>query len=82
VASDGQTVLLGGLIKENLSDTVVKVPILGDIPVLGHFFKTTSTGGDRTELVVMITPHIIRNSFHIDEMRDAIFKSLKNIEKL
>jgi general secretion pathway protein D len=79
-ASDGQTVLLGGLIKENRSDTVTKVPFFGDLPVLGHLFKTTSLGGDRTELVIMITPRIIRNRRHIDEMRDAIFKSLNNIE--
>lgn len=81
VAKDGQTILLGGLIKENNSDTVLKVPILGDIPILGYLFKTTSTGGDRTELVIMITPHIIRNSFQIDEMREAIFKGFKSIEK-
>ncbi len=80
VALDSQTILLGGLMKENKSDTEVKVPILGDIPYLGYLFKTTSTGGDRTELVIMITPHIIRNSFAIDEMRDAIFKSFKSIE--
>jgi general secretion pathway protein D len=80
VAMDGQTVLMGGLIKENRSDTVVKVPILGDIPFLGNLFKTTSLGGDRTELVIMITPHIIRTSYQIDEMRDLIFKSFKSIE--
>ena len=45
VALDGQTIILGGLIRENNSETVNKVPILGDIPVLGHLFKTTSIGG-------------------------------------
>ncbi|NIA11251.1 MAG: type II secretion system secretin GspD [Nitrospiraceae bacterium] len=80
VAADGQTVLLGGLIKENKSQTVTKVPLLGSIPVLGYLFKSTSKGRDRTELVVMITPHIIRNTEQIDDMRDAIFKSFEHIE--
>ena len=79
VAADGQTVLLGGLIKENKSNTVTKVPILGDIPILGYLFKTTSKGSTRTELVVMITPRIIRNTQQIDEIRDAIFKGFEHL---
>ena len=79
VAADGQTILLGGLIKENKSNTVTKVPVLGDIPILGYLFKTTSKGSNRTELVVMITPHIIRNTQQIDEMRDAIFKGFQHL---
>ena len=79
VAADGQTILLGGLIKENKSNTVAKVPLLGDIPFIGYFFKTTSKGSNRTELVVMITPHIIRNTQQIDEMRDALFRGFRYI---
>jgi general secretion pathway protein D len=79
VAADGQTVLLGGLIKENKSETVTRVPFLGSIPILGYLFKTTSKGFDRTELVIMITPHIIRNTQQIDEMREAIFESFEHI---
>ena len=79
VAGDGQTVLLGGLIKENKSETVTRVPVLGNIPILGYLFKTTSDGFDRTELVIMITPHIIRSTQKIDEMRDAIFESFEHI---
>ncbi|MCK4485761.1 MAG: type II secretion system protein GspD, partial [Desulfobacterales bacterium] len=80
VAADGQTVLLGGLITENESQTVTKVPVLGSIPIIGHLFKTTSKGYNRTELVIMITPHIIRNTQQIDEMRDAIFESFEHID--
>ena len=79
VAADGQTVLLGGLIKENNSRTVTKVPLLGDIPLLGYLFKTTSKGSDRTELVVMITPHIVRNTQQIDEMKDTLFKGFQHL---
>jgi general secretion pathway protein D len=80
VAADGQTILLGGLIAENRSQTVTKVPILGSIPILGNLFKTTTEGTNRTELVIMITPHIIRNTQQIDEMRDAFFESLKYLD--
>ena len=79
VASDGQTVLLGGLIQEKNSNTVNKIPLLGDIPYLGYLFKTTSDSQERTELVLMITPRIIRNTQQIDEMRDAIFWGFQNI---
>ncbi len=80
VAADGQTVLLGGLIKENNSQTEVKIPILGDIPGLSYLFKTTSKSKDRTELVVMITPRIVRTTQQIDEMRDAMYSAFKYME--
>ena len=75
VAGDGQTVLLAGLIKENQSRTVTGIPFLSNIPLLGHLFKTTSNGSDRTELVIMITPHIIRSTQQIDET------NIKNMEE-
>ncbi len=81
VASDGQTILLGGLIQENDSTTINKIPILGDIPYLGYMFKTTTTSQKRTELLLMITPRIIRNTQFIDEMRDAFFGDFQNIGK-
>ena len=61
VLKSGTTLLLGGLIKNNKSSTVSKVPLLGDIPLLGELFKTTSTGNTKTELIIEITPYIISN---------------------
>jgi general secretion pathway protein D len=80
VTGDGQTVLLGGLIRENASESVNSVPFLGSIPILGFLFKTTSKNIDRTELVVLVTPRIIKNTQDIDEMRDAIFDSFVDLE--
>jgi general secretion pathway protein D len=77
VAADGQTVLLGGLIKENVSLGAVKVPILGDIPILGNLFEATKNSKIRTEIVITITPSIIRNTQQIDEMREALFESFE-----
>lgn len=80
VAGDGQTIMLGGLIKENNSETIAKIPILGDIPILKYLFSTTNVTQDRTELVLMITPHIIHNTEQIDSVRDAMFNSFQSIE--
>jgi len=56
---DGQTIVLGGLIQERTSDHVAKVPLLGDIPWLGHLFRRTTKSKTLSELVVLITPHIV-----------------------
>lgn len=58
----GQTVLLGGLIQQNESLTDSGVPLLSRIPILGKLFGSTSHNNDRTELLVLITPRVIRNS--------------------
>ncbi len=60
LAENGRTVVLGGLIGTNISETVTKVPWLGDIPFLGWLFKTTSTSEKKTNLLVFINPTIIR----------------------
>jgi len=56
---DGQTVVLGGLISETTTDREIKVPLLGDIPLLGHLFKRTTRSENQSELVVLITPRIV-----------------------
>jgi len=61
VVSDGETVVIGGLISDNVDDTVSKVPFLGDIPVLGWAFKTTSTKTTKQNLLLFLTPHIVRS---------------------
>ena len=62
VVADGETVVIGGLISDNYQDTVNKVPWLGDIPFLGWFFKSTSQSLVKTNLLVFLTPHIVRES--------------------
>ncbi|MFE0758191.1 type II secretion system secretin GspD [Inquilinus sp. NPDC058860] len=60
--ANGQTVVLGGLIQENQQNGRGGVPVLQDIPLLGNLFSSTSNSRDRTELVVFITPRVIRNA--------------------
>jgi general secretion pathway protein D len=62
IAQDGQTIILGGLISDNTSQGTTRVPILSDIPFIGQLFTAKSNSGDKTELVVMVTPKIIDSS--------------------
>ena len=57
---DGATMAIGGLIQDNTQETVTKVPCLGDIPVLGWFFKSRSEAVRKTNLIVFLRPHIIK----------------------
>jgi MSHA biogenesis protein MshL len=59
---DGEMVIIGGLIQEESSDTERKVPILGDIPFLGRLFKGTYTVKTKSELVIFLSPKIVRSS--------------------
>ena len=58
---DGETVVIGGMIEDESNTGTYKVPLLGDIPLLGWLFKTRSKSARRTNLFVFITPRIIRN---------------------
>jgi type II secretory pathway component GspD/PulD (secretin) len=60
-AASGQTIALGGIIREELQEYEKKVPLLGDIPGLGFFFKDISDSKKKTETVILLTPHIIRH---------------------
>jgi type IV pilus assembly protein PilQ len=59
---DGQTLLLSGIIQESERNSVTKVPILGDIPILGVLFRSTVTDNQRRELIVLLTPQILDDS--------------------
>ena len=72
VAENGRTIVLGGLIGNNVQKSVTKVPLLGDIPILGWLFKRTGTTTKKTNLLVFITPHVIHNA---DELADVTRRS-------
>ncbi|MDE2236661.1 MAG: type IV pilus secretin PilQ, partial [Elusimicrobia bacterium] len=56
---DGETIVIGGLIADSTSDTIAKIPILGDIPILGWLFKKKSVSRTRSELLIFVTPKIM-----------------------
>lgn len=61
---DGQTFAIAGLLNNTMNKTLQKIPGIGDIPILGYLFKSQAAQKDRTELVVMITPEILREGSH------------------
>jgi general secretion pathway protein D len=70
VVHDQETIVLGGLTQENESETVTKVPVLGDIPILGYLFKTTTRSKHKTSLVVLLTPYIIKDRRDLQAIRE------------
>lgn len=69
---DGETFVVGGLTQENVITNKSKVPILGDIPLVGNLFKLESSTRSKTELYIVITPHIVRHRrFQPDSSPDA-----------
>ncbi|MDN3614721.1 MAG: type II secretion system secretin GspD [Vibrio gallaecicus] len=66
IVQDGQMLVLGGLIDERALESESKVPLLGDIPVIGHLFKSTSTQVEKKNLMVFIKPTIIRDGMTAD----------------
>lgn len=58
---DGETLAIGGLIQEQEQKAVQKIPVLGDLPVIGSAFRTTKSSRTKTEVVIMITPKIIND---------------------
>jgi len=65
LVNDGQTVVLGGILETTQREDDTKVPYLGDIPILGHLFKNTNHQDDKDELMIFITPKIVREGVNV-----------------
>ena len=59
---DGETLVIGGLIQEEETKSVSKIPILGDLPGIGGVFRNTKTSNEKAELIIMLTPRIIKDT--------------------
>ncbi|MHC4520619.1 MAG: type II secretion system protein GspD, partial [Planctomycetota bacterium] len=68
---DGQTIVIGGLIEDQITDTVRKVPLLGDIPIAGHLFKRTIKEKSKTELLIFLTPHVAQEAPDLTPIYEA-----------
>lgn len=79
VVESGRTVILGGLISESNSRGETKVPILGDIPLIGKAFKSENDSTEKTELVMIVTPKVIRSSDEWDKLISEFSQSLETI---
>lgn len=69
---DGQSMLLGGLISSSDTDGKTKVPLLGDVPVIGRLFQNRSRHGQRTEMLMLITPYVVEDADQAREITDAL----------
>ncbi len=81
IVPNNQTVVLGGLIRNDTENTTQKVPFLGDIPVLGRLFKRETKGSVKTNLLIFITPRIITTFQQAEEIRQEKEKILQNDQK-
>ncbi len=79
IVNDGESVILGGLIKNKLETTENKVPLLGDIPLLGELFRNNYEYNDKINLVVVVTPYIIPKSEDLTYIRNKLLR-LKALE--
>jgi len=79
VVQDGDTLVIGGIIADNRSRSRTGIPYLMDIPVIGRFFGSTTNKIDRTELIMLLTPHVIRNRDQAQQVTEDFKKSLSSL---
>ena len=81
VVHDGETLIIGGLVKEQKTKSKIGFPLLSDIPIIGYLFSHTSEKIIKTQLIILITPHVIRNEIESQEITKKFqgrVKELKN----
>lgn len=79
--ANGETIVIGGLIQEKREDSVAKVPCLGSIPVLGWAFKTSEKKKNKTNLIILITPHIVTSPEDIRNLTDLKREEMNEITR-
>jgi general secretion pathway protein D len=77
IVDDGGTIVLGGLIDDAVQESVSKVPLLGDIPILGNLFKSTSTTVSKRNLMVFIRPTIIRDGVTMNKISHKKYQYIR-----
>lgn len=70
VVGDGQTAIIGGLLSEGVDKTVNQTPILGDLPLIGWLFRSKRSAWNKQNLVVLVTPHIIKQGHDLERITD------------
>ena len=80
LAQDGEIIVLGGLISDNVTESEQRVPILGSIPWLGNLFKTRSSTKDKTNLMVFLRPKILVNAEQMATETEAKYNYIRNLQ--
>jgi general secretion pathway protein D len=81
VVKDRQTMVIGGLIRDNVVSSTSKVPLLGDIPILGWLFKFKTTKVEKTNLMIFITPYIIKTEADAGDLTNRKNDTLDQFRK-
>lgn len=81
ILSDGEPLALGGIINTSVTFNTNRVPVLGNIPVLGALFGTTSKNTSRTELVLMLTPHVLQDVSHAAASTKDFLSNMNEVKK-
>lgn len=80
LADDGQTIVLGGLIRDDETKTVSKVPLLGDIPLLGYLFRASGTSKTKQNLLVFLQPSLVRDGASAAEMSQRQYTAIRTLD--
>lgn len=80
LADDGQTIVLGGLVQDDITKSVSKVPLLGDIPGLGVLFRSTSEGRVKRNLLVFLQPTVVRDAGMASSMTRRQYQSVRRVD--
>jgi general secretion pathway protein D len=80
--NSGETIALGGLIRDSAENSVTGIPVVSEIPILGNLFKTTSDVVGRTELIVLLTPRVIRDRHDARAMTADLRRRLRSLPPL
>ncbi|HNS49132.1 MAG TPA: type II secretion system secretin GspD [bacterium] len=78
---DGQTIVIGGLMEDRKTEEVKKVPLLGDIPLLGLLFRKTATNTTKTELLIFLTPHVAKQPGDLQEFSAGTLEGTSIVNK-
>ncbi len=82
-AKDGETIILGGMIRNQITSTMNKIPLLGDIPVLGSIFRNHTSDNQKTELLVFLTPRVVKDPAEAKRLLEETKKDMnKDTSKL
>ncbi len=77
LADNGEILVLGGLISEEIQESVNKVPILGDIPLIGRLFQSSATSIQRRNLMIFLRPTILRDSITTKDLSEEKYNLIK-----
>ena len=82
VVQDGETIAIGGIIQETRTLSTNRIPLLGRIPYLGILFGHTSLSSQKTELIILLTPTVIRNSLEAQRATTELRDKLKELQRI